>query len=40
VILGVICALALGIPTQLQITNWLKLSSPATPQEATSVAEH
>lgn len=40
VILGVICTLALGIPTQLQIPNWLKLSSPTTPQNSTSVAEH
>jgi hypothetical protein len=40
VILGVICTLALGIPTQLQIPNWLKLSSPTTPQNATSVGEH
>jgi hypothetical protein len=38
VIFGVICTFALGIPTQLQIQIWLKLSSPTTPQNATPVA--
>jgi capsular polysaccharide biosynthesis protein len=39
VILGVLFLLALGIPTQLQIPNWLKFSNPALSQ-ATSLVQH
>jgi uncharacterized protein involved in exopolysaccharide biosynthesis len=39
VILGLLLLLALGIPTQLQIPNWLKFSNPASSQ-ATSLVQH
>ena len=38
VILGVLCLLALGIPAQIEIPNWLKFSNPAS-SEATSLVQ-
>lgn len=39
VILGVLFLLASGIPTQIQIQDWLKFLNPASSQQATSLVQ-